>query len=113
MQTRQNTQLDAMKLYTVDKPIPSWVLEHREDIYRDVLIQCEQKLLVRDGIDRVEVALLKTEAGITKFIIKDITGILDSLERSMLYFADVEQYELAARSRDCIDNWKKITTTCQ
>ena len=30
----------------------------------------------------------------------------DSLERSMLYFADVEQYDLAARSRDCIENWK-------
>lgn len=113
MQITQNTQLDAMKLYTVDKPIPNWVLEHKEDIYRDVLIQCEQKLLNLDGINRVEVALLKTEAGITKFIIKDMPGILDSLERSMLYFADVEQYELAARSRDCIENWKKINTTCQ
>lgn len=113
IEVTQNTQLNAMKLYTVDKPIPNWVHEHKEDIYRDVLIQCEEKLLNPDGINRVEVALLKTEAGITKFIIKDVVGILDSLERSMLYFAEVEQYNLAARSRDCIKNWKKINITCQ
>jgi len=106
MQITKNNTIEAMKLYTVDQPIPNWVLAHKEDIYRDVLVQCEHKLLHPDGSNRVEVALLKTEAGITKFIIKDIVGILDSLERSMLYFADVEQYDLAARSRDCIENWK-------
>jgi len=86
-----------MKLYTVDQPIPNWVVAHRDEIYLDVLEQCEYKLKNLDGSNRVDVALLKTEAGITKFIIKDIVGIVES-----------EKYELAARARDCIKSWKEI-----
>ena len=44
MENGTNTQVVSMKLYTVDQPIPNWVLEHRDDIYFDVLIQCEESL---------------------------------------------------------------------
>ena len=97
-----------MKLYTVDQPIPNWVVAHRDEIYLDVLEQCEYKLKNLDGSNRVDVALLKTEAGITKFIIKDIVGIVESLELSMFYFVELEKYELAARARDCIKSWEEI-----
>lgn len=96
-----------MKLYTVDQPIPNWVLEHRDDIYFDVLVQCEESLKIFDNDYRIEVALLRTSEGITKFVIKDKEGILESLEKAMNYFVEVEKYELAARSRDCIKGWKE------
>lgn len=96
-----------MKLYSVDQPIPAWVQAHRNEIYHDVLEQCEEKLRHRDGNSRVDVALLKTDAGITKFVIKDKIGIIESLERSMNFFVEVESYELAARARDCIKAWKE------
>ena len=96
-----------MKIYTVDQPIPTWVLEHRDDIYYDVLIQCEESLKTFTFDYRIEVALLRTTVGITKFVIKNKEGILESLNKAMDYFVEVEKYELAARTRDCIKNWKE------
>jgi len=96
-----------MKIYTVDKPMLEWITEHREEMYREVLLQCEDKLLYYDGDTYVNIALLKTDAGITKFVIKNYDGIIESLERAMFHFAEMEHYELAARARDCINGWKE------
>ena len=96
-----------MKMYTLDKPMPDWLLEHRDEIYVDVLGSCEKKLLHLDEGAGVEIAFLKTPKGITRFIIKNQEGIIDSLERCMAYFVETEKYELAARSRDCIKSWKE------
>ncbi len=105
----------SMKLYTLDEPIASWILNHRDEIYFDILEQCEIKLLMQEDDCHIEVAMLKTKEGITKFVIKDILGILESLEKAMKYFVEVEKYELAARARDCINSWKiiEINNTCQ
>jgi hypothetical protein len=97
-----------MKLYTVDKPIPTWAATHRAELSSDILEQCEKKLQNLDGYHRVDVALLKTEAGITKFVIKDIPGVIRSLTVAMNYFVEVEEYLLAARTRDCISAWSEI-----
>ena len=107
MENGTNTQVVSMKLYTVDQPIPNWVLEHRDDIYFDVLIQCEESLKTFENNYRIEVALLRTTEGITKFVIKDKQGIFESLDKAMNYFVEVEKYELAARTRDCIKDWKE------
>jgi hypothetical protein len=106
METRTN--FNNMKFYTLDKPVPNWLLEHRDEIYTDVLEQCEAKL--RTGVSdcMIDIALLKTSTGITRFVIKDHSGIIESLTRCMNYFADTEKYELAARTRDCIKDWKNI-----
>jgi hypothetical protein len=97
-----------VKVYTVDKPFHSWLIEHRDHIYHDVLTQCELKLIAPNGGAHIDVAILKTDVGETKFVIKDIEGILESLEKTMTYFVDIEEYELAARTRDCISGWKEI-----
>ena len=96
-----------MKLYIVDQPVPNWIFEHRDDIYYDVLIQCEESLKTFTFDYRIEVALLRTTVGITKFVIKNKEGILESLNKAMDYFVEVEKYELAARTRDCIKSWKE------
>ncbi len=96
-----------MKLYTVDKPIPNWLLEHRDEIYTDVLIECEDKLDAKETDGKVDIALLKTSSGITRFIIKNRNGVIESLERCLAYFVEVEKYEMAARARDCIKGWKE------
>lgn len=107
MENGTNNQITLMKLYTVDQPIPNWVLEHRDDIYFDVLIQCEESLKTFENSYRIEVALLRTTEGITKFVIKDKEGIFESLDKAMNYFVEVEKYELAARARDCNKDWKE------
>jgi len=95
-------------MYTVDAPIQSWVADHQNEIFSDILSQCEAKLNDNDGTYRIDVALLKTENGVTKFIIKDAPGVIESLERAMNYFAESERYESAARARDCIKAWKEL-----
>lgn len=97
-----------MKLYIVDQPVPNWIFEHRDDIYYDVLIQCEEFLKMFNHNYYVEIALLKTTSGITKFVIKDKEGIFESLEKAIDYFVEVEKYELAGRAKDCIQGWKEI-----
>lgn len=96
-----------MKLYTVDKPIPEWVQDHRDEIYNDVLVECENKLKNIDNHYSVDVAVLKTSTGVTKFVLKCIDVIVESLERAMEYFIEIEGYELAARARDCIKAFKQ------
>jgi hypothetical protein len=98
----------TMKMYTIDAPVQNWIKDHKDDIYVDILDQCELKLKEYNGDYRIDVALLKTEAGITKFVIKDLEGIFDSLNRAMTYFVETEKYELAARIRDCITAWKEL-----
>jgi excinuclease UvrABC nuclease subunit len=97
-----------MKTYTLDSPVQAWIEDHRDEIFIDILSQCEAKLLHNNGDHRIDVALLRTEAGVTKFIIKDLDGVYESLERAMNYFVESEKYELAARSRDCIKSWKEL-----
>lgn len=98
-----------MKFYTLDKPVPSWLLEHRDEIYTDVLEECEAKIRIGDVDCVIDIALLKTSTGITRFVIRNHAGIIESLTRCMNYFVDTEKYELAARTRDCIVNWKTLT----
>ena len=107
MENGTNTQVTPMKLYTINQPIPNWVLEHRDDIYYDVLVQCEESLKTFENNYLIEVALLRTTEGITKFVIKDKEGIYESLDKAMNYFVEIEKYELAARARDCIKDWKE------
>lgn len=102
-----------MKMYTVDMPVQSWIVDHCDEIYTDILTNCEGTLKSTKVSTPVDVALLKTQAGITKFVIKDIEGVQDSLERAMSYFVEVEKYEEAARTRDCMNAWKKIDPSCQ
>jgi len=97
-----------MKMYTVDSPVQTWVEDHRDEIFVDILTQCEAKLLDNNGVYRIDVALLRTQSGVTKFIIKDIDGVHESLERAMSYFVESEKYEFAARTRDCIKDWKEL-----
>jgi hypothetical protein len=104
-----------MKLYTLDQPIPNWISQHRSEIYEDILVECEKELKSPETSTQIDVALLKTTKGVTKFIIRDHNGIIESLEKTLDYFVEVERYELAARARDCIKAWKDygINNICQ
>lgn len=104
-----------MKFYTLDQSIPSWILEHRCEIYQDILEQCEEELKKPNTVKKIDVALLRTKSGVTKFVIKDYAGIIESLKKAMNYFVEVEKYEFAARARDCIKGWEdfEINNICQ
>ncbi len=96
--------------YQSDTPITKWIEDHNEKIHTNVLECCESYLSV-DTIDfPMHVIRVKTQQGIITFSISNLTAAIESLEKSMNYFVEVEFYELAARTRDCVTAFKNKFT---
>ena len=94
-----------MKVIEVQEPLQDWLDKNGYNLHVSVLEACEESL-VHDS-HSIDVVILKTKNGITKFIIKNPSSAIHSLELAMNNFVEVEDYELAARARDCIISWKE------
>lgn len=93
------------KVFEVSGSIQEWASNHSFDIHKEILSACELNL--PDSHFFIEVILIKTKKGITRFILEGKEKILQSLNLSLEYFVKNEEYELAARTRDCISSWKE------
>jgi protein-arginine kinase activator protein McsA len=93
------------KFYTITGSIQEWVTNNSMQLHLDVLESCEQGLINQEKV--VDVVHLKTRNGITRFVLNTPSKIIHALNLSLESFVKEEEYELAARARDCIIAWKE------
>jgi hypothetical protein len=93
------------KVFKVTGSIQEWASTHSFEIHKEILNACE--INVAQNYFFVEVILIKTKKGVTRFILEGKEKIIKSLNLSLEYFVMKEEYELAARTRDCITSWKE------
>jgi hypothetical protein len=91
------------KIIEVKGSVQEWVEQHSAQIHLEVLESCEEGL--RNNEKEIDVVILKTDKGITKFVLNTPGKITRALNLSMMNFVGTEEYELAARARDCISGW--------
>jgi len=97
-----------MKVYNTEKSLKNWVIEHRLALYSDILDACEENLVDEDK--HVLIATIHTTHGVTVFSLPGVDDVLSSLKKCEDIFIQLEEYEKAARARDCYNEWfnKKI-----
>lgn len=92
------------KIIEVKGSVQEWVERNSAQIHIEVLEACERSLEKEE--EEVEVVILKTQKGITRFVLNTPGKIVRALTLSQDSFVNQEEYELAARARDCISEWK-------
>jgi len=99
-----------MKQYNLKEyDLQNWLLTNKHIIHYDILQECENAVIDKN-IDpsaaiNIQIAHIMSNSGEFIFTVNGIQQIIESLTKSMNYFASVENYECAARSRDCIQKW--------
>jgi len=90
-----------MKEYIVEGSLKEWMLDNAEEIFENVLETCESQV----GLPNIEIMRLVTINGVTMFKIKDKESAINALRKCESYFVKTEDYEKAARARDCSKLW--------
>lgn len=93
------------KIIEVTGSVQEWVERNSAQIHNEVLMTCERGLAQNEK--EVDVVILKTHKGITRFVLNTPGKIVRALNLSLESFVKDEEYELAARARDCISGWKE------
>jgi len=93
------------RIIEVKGSVMDWASRNSDLIHREILEACERDLCKNTTV--VEVVLLKTSMGITKFVLDGQSKILNSLQLAMDSFVEREDYETAARVRDCKKGWEE------
>ena len=85
--------------------VQEWVDLNDSSLRIWIVEACEVALA--EYTDTADVVILNTESGLTRFVIKGVDKIRKALKISMEHFVKIEEYELAARARDCIYRWEE------
>ena len=93
------------KVYEVTGSVQEWVMNNSMQLHLEVLESCEQGLINQEKV--IDVVHLKTQRGVTRFVLNTPSKIIRALNLSLDSFVKEEEYELAARTRDCIIAWKE------
>jgi hypothetical protein len=90
------------KTYNVYGSIKEWLKTNRLQIHLDILeaaeVSRELELLVFQ---------LRSHTGVTSCLLKGPEAVVKSLQKCENAFVELEEYELAARARDCGLYWKE------
>ena len=99
------------RIYEVSGPIPKWVEDNAAELRLRIVEACEEA--VSEYQDVAEVVVLKTKKGVTRFVLDGKDKAIEALRMTMTRCVELEEYEVAARARDCIQSWEKSEKTCQ
>jgi hypothetical protein len=94
-----------LKTIEIHGSVRDWFYKNENLIRYEILNQCEKTLKENKNI--VDVIIIKTHHGTTKFHLNSLEKIINSLNIALENFIINEEYEYAARTRDCIIEWKK------
>ena len=75
-------------------------------IHIDILEVCEESVGSSD-LDQIAAINVKTRNTQNLFVLHDEEAIIETLGLAIESFVESEEYELAARARDCRVYWKK------
>ena len=92
-----------MKSYLIEENIKDWIKSNGDQLFIDILEACEDGL--NSKADEILVASIKTMYGVTLFKLPDMDSIVESLRKCENNFVGLEDYEKAARARDCGNSW--------
>jgi len=93
------------KTYNVKDDVAKWLKDNHGILFNDILDACEEGLYNED--DHIHVATIKSSYGVTLLNLPNVDTILESLHKSEMNFVSIEDYERAARSRDCSVAWSE------
>jgi hypothetical protein len=93
------------KTYQITGSFQDWMATHRYVIYEDILNNCEEGL--QEGSTQVLVANIMGLNGSMLFTLPTPTSIVESLAKCEKAFVLSEDYEKAARARDCGLEWSQ------
>jgi len=91
------------KTYQINGSFRDWMQAHRYQLYEDILINCEEAL--EEEVYQVLVANLMSSNGSMLFSLPTPSAVVESLKKCETAFVQQEDYELAARARDCGSSW--------
>lgn len=93
-----------MKEYIVEGSIKEWMVENTDEVFDNVLESCERFV----GKNTFDIMKLVTITGVTIFKISNKDSVLSALNKCEKYFVANEEYEKAARTRDCSKLWQLL-----
>jgi hypothetical protein len=91
------------KTYEIHGSFEDWMKTNRYVIFEDILESCEAAL--NEGLTNVLVANVLSPAGSMLFTLPDTKAVIESLSKCERAFVGQEDYERAARARDCSLVW--------
>lgn len=92
-----------MKIYNTEGNLKEWFGSHRIELFDDILNACEEGL--QDDGDDIIVATIHTVYGVTILSLPMFDDIITSLEKCEAAYVKFEEFEKAARARDCQNDW--------
>lgn len=95
-----------IKTYQVDGDLIEWIQENRLRIHIDILEVCEDNI-ESENLDEIAAINVKTQNTMNLFVLNDEEAIIETLGLAISSFVECEEYELAARARDCKLSWEK------
>lgn len=93
------------KVYNISGAVKEWLTDHFEDLYDDVLNSAENADC--SASKGITVCKLRTSTGITNYVLSTSNDVIKSLHKAELHYVENEDYEKAARARDCGMVWKE------
>jgi hypothetical protein len=96
-------------IYTLDCGLGEWLEKHNATIFDEVLESTEAAISGDYSLSAIPVIILESDAGTTLFALKSIEATLESLNKAMNHFVNLEEYEKAARARDACSYVKNIS----
>lgn len=100
----------ALPIVKIKNLPQNWILENQDRTFLWLLEACEYHL-EENNSNVIKMMVIENENGSTTFQINGYHNLLKSLGKAMDYFAEVENYELATRARDCLNKWKESKKT--
>lgn len=92
------------KVYNVEGKVQAWLKDHANELYADILLASEESATRNE--DKVLVCSIRSITGITSYVISNPNAVVESLKKAEAYFVTCEEYEKAARARDCGMVWE-------
>ena len=99
-------QLKTFRIHN-DKSIRDWLEDNYIVLHEQVLEACEKALYEEVEDPFPVVCVINQEIETTFYLSSKPEDRVDNLRNAINKFVEIEEYELAARARDCASEWEK------
>ncbi len=98
----------SLKTFRINtQNVRDWLEDNHIVLHEQVLYACENALTEDVEDPFPVVCIINKEAEMTFYLSNRPEDRIDNLQNAIKNFVEVEEYELAARARDCVEEWKK------